>query len=165
MSAYQYIIIGGGISGLYAAYLLEQRGITDYLLLEAKSSLGGRLNSAFATDSSGINAAFDLGATWFWEDQQPELAPRMEQLIENFQFELNYNLWVRKREDVVKNGNTVQLERWDKNNSDMAPTEDWQAAVDEIYNQMAQIASQDPIIKDLSEQKRKIKAVKFQKQN
>ena len=64
-------------------------------------------------------------------DQQPELAPRMEQLIENFKFELNYNLWVRKREDVVKNGNTVQLERWDKNNSDMAPTEDWQAAVRE----------------------------------
>ena len=80
MSAYQYIIIGGGISGLYAAYLLEQRGITDYLLLEAKSSLGGRLNSAFATDSSGINAAFDLGATWFWEDQQPELAQLIKDL-------------------------------------------------------------------------------------
>ena len=80
MSAYQYIIIGGGISGLYAAYLLEQRGITNYLLLEAKSSLGGRLNSAFATDSSGINAAFDLGATWFWEDQQPELAQLIKDL-------------------------------------------------------------------------------------
>ena len=80
MSAYQYIIIGGGISGLYAAYLLEQRGITDYLLLEAKSSLGGRLHSAFTTDSSGINAAFDLGATWFWEDQQPELAQLIKDL-------------------------------------------------------------------------------------
>jgi len=90
--------------------------------------------------------------------QQPELIQTMEQLIENFQFELNYNLWVRKREDIIKNGNTVQLERWDKNNSDIVPTEEWQDSVNEIYNQMAQVANQDPIIKDLNEQKRKIKA-------
>ncbi|MDV2440572.1 FAD-dependent oxidoreductase [Acinetobacter gerneri] len=70
MSSYQYIIIGGGISGLYAAYLLEQRGITDYLLIEANDVLGGRLKSM------PINAdeAFDLGATWFWPNEQTQLA-------------------------------------------------------------------------------------------
>ena len=31
-------IIGGGLSGLYAAFLLEQRGI-DYILLEARDRL------------------------------------------------------------------------------------------------------------------------------
>ena len=91
-------------------------------------------------------------------NQQPELAQTMDQLIDNFQFELNYNLWVRKREEVVKNGNTVQLQRWDKNNSDLAPTEDWQNSVNNLYEQMAQVADQDPVIKDLNEQKRKLKA-------
>ena len=35
-------IIGGGLSGLYAAYLLEQKSI-DYILLEARDTLGGRI--------------------------------------------------------------------------------------------------------------------------
>ena len=30
-------IIGGGLSGLYVAYLLVQAGITDYVLLEARN--------------------------------------------------------------------------------------------------------------------------------
>lgn len=28
-------IVGAGLAGLYAAYLLEQRGITDYVVLGA----------------------------------------------------------------------------------------------------------------------------------
>ena len=35
-------IIGGGLSGLYAAALLEQHGIQDYVLLEARETFGGR---------------------------------------------------------------------------------------------------------------------------
>lgn len=70
MSHYQYIIIGGGISGLYAAYLLEQRGISDYLLIEANDVLGGRLKSMPINEDE----AFDLGATWFWPDEQTQLA-------------------------------------------------------------------------------------------
>ena len=38
----EFIILGGGISGLYLAYLLEQEG-REYLLLEGSSRLGGRL--------------------------------------------------------------------------------------------------------------------------
>ncbi|MEC5495885.1 NAD(P)-binding protein [Acinetobacter nosocomialis] len=53
MSSYQYIIIGGGVSGLYAAYLLEQRGITDYLLIEANDVLGGRLKSMPINEDEG----------------------------------------------------------------------------------------------------------------
>lgn len=33
-------ILGGGLSGLYAAYLLEQQGIQDYILLEARDMDG-----------------------------------------------------------------------------------------------------------------------------
>ena len=36
------LILGGGLSGLQAAYSLKQRGIDDILLLEADTKLGGR---------------------------------------------------------------------------------------------------------------------------
>lgn len=38
MKAARIAIIGGGLSGLYAASLLEQRGIEDYVLFEARTA-------------------------------------------------------------------------------------------------------------------------------
>ncbi len=35
------LIIGGGITGLSTAYALEKRGYHDYLVVEAKETLGG----------------------------------------------------------------------------------------------------------------------------
>jgi len=63
-------IVGGGLSGLYAAYRLEQQGWLDYVLLEAREVFGGRILSA------GIDGKrrHDLGPTWFWPELQPELA-------------------------------------------------------------------------------------------
>jgi monoamine oxidase len=65
-------IIGGGLSGLYAAYLLEQKGFSDYILLEASDRLGGRIQSVSVETEPGVNQ-FDLGPTWFWPALQPEL--------------------------------------------------------------------------------------------
>lgn len=59
-------IVGAGLAGLYAAFLLEQAGITDYRLLEARSRTGGRIASL-------APEGFDLGPTWFWPEQQPAL--------------------------------------------------------------------------------------------
>mgnify|MGYP003701347109 FL=1 len=42
MKTVPVVIIGGGLSGLCAAFLLEKRGI-DYVLLEARDTLGGRI--------------------------------------------------------------------------------------------------------------------------
>jgi monoamine oxidase len=44
MQATRIGILGGGLSGLYAAFLLEQKGIKDYVLLEARDNLGGRIS-------------------------------------------------------------------------------------------------------------------------
>ncbi|WP_318434795.1 flavin monoamine oxidase family protein [Photobacterium leiognathi] len=75
-------ILGGGLSGLYAAYLLEQQGSTDYLLLEARDTFGGRIQS-FAPESS--DASFDLGPAWFWPDIQPQFAQLIMELgLESF---------------------------------------------------------------------------------
>jgi monoamine oxidase len=72
-------IVGGGLSGLYAAYLLEKKGI-DYVLLEARSTLGGRIVTAeFSRNNKNIDS-FDLGPSWFWPDYQPQLAHLIDEL-------------------------------------------------------------------------------------
>ncbi|MEO8014707.1 MAG: NAD(P)-binding protein, partial [Polaromonas sp.] len=78
MQTARIAIVGAGLSGLYAAYLLEQQGIQDYVLLEARGSLGGRIASVPASGQSAANAAtdaeksdrVDLGPTWFWPGYQ-----------------------------------------------------------------------------------------------
>ena len=74
-------IVGAGLSGMYAAYLLERMGIRDSIVLEARDIPGGRIASF---DASGAAAAgtstpadafdrFDLGPAWFWPDYQRQL--------------------------------------------------------------------------------------------
>lgn len=83
MRSARVAIIGGGLSGLHAAHLLTRNGINDYVLLEARDALGGRIVSApghprSETSKTAKTAAeagdrFDLGPTWFWPGVQLEL--------------------------------------------------------------------------------------------
>ncbi|QOD12159.1 FAD-dependent oxidoreductase [Psychrobacter sp. 28M-43] len=83
------VIVGGGLSGLYAAFLLEQKGI-DYILIEARDRLGGRITvakSSVAQNASSqsinhekSNDGFDLGPSWFWPEYQPQLSSLIEAL-------------------------------------------------------------------------------------
>lgn len=57
------IIIGGGLSGLTAAYFLKKNGFTVQVL-EANNYLGGRIKTVI-TDS---NMALEMGATWVFHD-------------------------------------------------------------------------------------------------
>ena len=86
-------IIGGGLSGLYAAALLEARGVRDYVLLEARETFGGRIlsvppaSSALeqANDPGPTRERYDLGATWFWPALQPQLQRLVDELgLETF---------------------------------------------------------------------------------
>lgn len=75
-------IVGGGLSGLYAAALLEERGIHDYVLLEARDAPGGRILSL---PSRPGRERYDLGATWFWPAMQPGLQRMVQALgLETF---------------------------------------------------------------------------------
>ena len=82
------VIVGAGLSGLYAAYLLARQGVTDYVVLEAREALGGRIASADASGqvvSHGVMQAstadrFDLGPAWFWPGYQRELGHLIEEL-------------------------------------------------------------------------------------
>lgn len=78
ISSTRIAIVGGGLAGLYAAYLLERRGITDYVLFEARPTLGGRIQSPSPHGDGPARAPlttdrFDVGPTWFWPAFQPEL--------------------------------------------------------------------------------------------
>ena len=89
MNQARIAIIGGGISGLYAAYLLERQGIFDYVLLEARERLGGRvLSVALDGTVAGLSdpiERFDLGPSWFWPDFQPQLDSLVAELgLERF---------------------------------------------------------------------------------
>lgn len=67
------VIIGGGLSGIYAAYLLSQRD-ASVVILEARERIGGRILSL---DHQGYFS--DLGPSWYW----PAIHPRMERLIQS----------------------------------------------------------------------------------
>lgn len=78
----RFVIVGGGLAGLYAAHELERLGISDHVLLEARPFLGGRIQSLSPQCLGPVedlvkNDRFDLGPTWFW----PALQPELDQLI------------------------------------------------------------------------------------
>lgn len=72
---YKYIIVGAGLSGLCCAYRLLTQGIEDFIILEARDSVGGRIYT---------KNNIDLGATWL-QDQHTQLHELSEELsLEHF---------------------------------------------------------------------------------
>jgi len=84
MQTARIAIVGGGLAGLYAAHLLEHKGIHDYVLLEARDVWGGRIASAVGAGDAPLDR-FDLGPTWFWPGYQPQLDRLIDSLgLERF---------------------------------------------------------------------------------
>ncbi len=55
------IIVGAGIAGIAAAKTLSENGVTDFIILEAESRIGGRLKSTVLNSTS---LRVELGANW-----------------------------------------------------------------------------------------------------
>lgn len=95
MSPLSVAIVGGGLSGLYAAWLLQRQGLTDWVLLEGREHLGGRILSppaahageaALAANPTALRNRFDLGPSWFWPGYQPQLDQLVSDLgLERFE--------------------------------------------------------------------------------
>jgi monoamine oxidase len=67
------VVVGAGLSGLYASYLLQQSG-HRVLLIEARDRIGGRVLSQ---DPTAEGHRLDLGPAWYW----PGMNPRMSTLV------------------------------------------------------------------------------------
>lgn len=74
------VVVGAGLSGLVAAYLLRRLGL-DITLLEARERVGGRVLGLGAGDGTH---RFDLGAAWVW----PEINPRLAHLLSGLRLTL-----------------------------------------------------------------------------
>jgi monoamine oxidase len=69
-------IIGGGLCGLATAASLNRRG-ESFVLFEARQRLGGRI---LTIDCKTSGLAIDLGAAWFWPDNQPLITALLAEL-------------------------------------------------------------------------------------
>lgn len=76
------VIVGAGLSGLYAASLLTKQGV-NCKVLEARDRTGGRILSSHS-DKPDLGV-FDLGSTWFW--------PHYERTISKLTKELNLEIF------------------------------------------------------------------------
>ncbi|WOV86950.1 FAD-dependent oxidoreductase [Sporosarcina oncorhynchi] len=72
------IIIGAGLSGLYAASMLHAKGI-ECVILEARERIGGRVLSQAIADRPELGK-LDLGPTWFWPEHEPVIAGLVKEL-------------------------------------------------------------------------------------
>ena len=74
---YKIVIIGGGLSGLYAASFLQKQS-KEFILLEARSRLGGRI---LCPEYHGYFP--DMGPSWFW----PAINPKVNALVNTLDLE------------------------------------------------------------------------------
>ncbi|MGQ5522353.1 flavin monoamine oxidase family protein [Chitinimonas sp. PSY-7] len=67
------VVIGAGLSGLHAAWRLQEQGI-DVVVIEARTRAGGRILSPNVLHGTH---KVDLGPSWYW----PEFNPRLQAWI------------------------------------------------------------------------------------
>lgn len=63
------LILGGGVAGITAARTLSEQGITDFIIIEARDELGGRMRShKFGTPTNQYTT--EVGANWIQGTQR-----------------------------------------------------------------------------------------------
>lgn len=81
-----YLILGAGLSGLYAAFRLGQKGF-NVKVLEARDRIGGRIH----TVNSWNNIPVEMGATWFGEQHKNLISLLHELKISSFEQHMDGN--------------------------------------------------------------------------
>jgi polyamine oxidase len=63
------LILGGGMTGIIAARTLYEQGIDDFIVLESKANLGGRMTPQ-AFGAPGKQVVIELGPNWIQGTQE-----------------------------------------------------------------------------------------------
>lgn len=71
-------IIGAGITGLYAAWRLQEAGY-NASVFEARDRIGGRVLTK-TLNEAGRDYAFDVGPTWYWPDSERLMTQLVDEL-------------------------------------------------------------------------------------
>ncbi|WP_404283664.1 flavin monoamine oxidase family protein [Exiguobacterium aurantiacum] len=86
-------IIGAGVSGLYAASLLTEKGY-DVTVFEARGRIGGRVLS---------HDGFDLGPTWYWPETETTITQLIERLgLQTFSQHTTGDLMLERQFGVIE---------------------------------------------------------------
>ncbi|EAS05048.1 flavin containing amine oxidase (macronuclear) [Tetrahymena thermophila SB210] len=106
-----YLILGGGLSGLYCAKrLLKERGIKNLMILEAKNKIGGRIQ----TYKGLLNNNYaDLGAQWILPQHT-----RVQDLSKNYKLKL-FPTYSQGQSIYQFNGKNLKDEISDKSAQDL----------------------------------------------
>ncbi|MEM8749451.1 MAG: FAD-dependent oxidoreductase [Pseudomonadota bacterium] len=78
-TAHDVVIVGAGLAGLTAAYLLQKAGRSP-LILEGADRVGGRIHSLWEEWREDRVAVGDLGPSWVWPPYQPTVSRWLEEL-------------------------------------------------------------------------------------
>lgn len=102
-------VIGGGLSGLYAACYLAKKGV-QVALIEKNETLGGR---ARAFSEKGFS--FDMGPSWYWmpelvDELFNDLGEKREDYFKLKQLEPSYRVFWKNGEftDIPSNMNALE---------------------------------------------------------
>jgi len=120
-------IIGGGISGLAAGYLLSQKGI-DLTIIEARSRLGGRVYSHPIDENE--NLAVELGAEWIGASHQ-----RVISLCQELGLELHNNQF---NTHLLYQGKYFRQNEWDFSDA-------WYDKLDNLLQTYSNLSEADKI--------------------
>ncbi|KAH0834009.1 hypothetical protein J3R83DRAFT_11245 [Lanmaoa asiatica] len=63
------LILGGGVTGIIAARTLHEQGINDFIILDAKTELGGRMSNV-TFGATGRQVVVEAGANWIHGTQK-----------------------------------------------------------------------------------------------
>ncbi|KZS91278.1 amine oxidase [Sistotremastrum niveocremeum HHB9708] len=87
------LILGGGVTGVIAARSLAQKGITSFIIVEARSELGGRAQDA-KFGAKGKEVTVELGCNWVQGTQTGDgLANPIWGLVKKHNVKVQNNDW------------------------------------------------------------------------
>ena len=88
------IILGGGVAGVIAARTLHENGIDDFVIVEARDELGGRMQTQTFGKAGGKSYTIERGANWIQGTQEGDgPANPIFTLAQKHGLKTQYNEW------------------------------------------------------------------------